>query len=366
VSEKQRYRAAPSTPRLGSPTLPRPTLVAAATSEDFMTAAYAFDLARRAALVSWLLTAATTSWAQSGPGGYPDKPVRLVVPAAPGSLTDPVARVVADEMKRRTGQAWTVDNRPGAGGVIGSADVARAASDGYTLLLSANNLLISPAMYRNVPYKVAEAFTPIGLVARADNLLVASSKTGWRGLADLVAAAKQNSGGLDYTSPLIGSAAHLTVELFRTEAALRLNHIPYKDAGQGTSDTLAGRIPVNIMGKSTALPFIRKGELVALAFTGASRAPELPDVPTFAEAGYPKVHLGLWFGLFGPAGMAPAQVDYLSRELAAALKSPEVVKRLADLGVDPLDGVAKTLADAVQREEPIYRKVVNDAGIKAE
>jgi tripartite-type tricarboxylate transporter receptor subunit TctC len=120
------------------------------------------------------------------------------------------------------------------------------------------------------------------------------------------------------------------------------------------------------MGKSTALPFIRKGELVALAFTGATRAPELPNVPTFAEAGYPKVHQGLWFGLFGPARMAPAQVEYLSRELAAALKSPELVKRLADLGIDPLDGATKTLADAVQREEPIYRRVVSDAGIKAD
>ena len=188
--------------------------------------------------------------------------------------------------------------------------------------------------------------------------------SGLRSLQDLVATAKATPGGLDYTSPLIGSAAHLTVELFRTTAALPLNHIPHKDAGQGTADTLAGRIPINIMGKSTALPFIRKGDLVPLAFTGAARAPELPNVPTFAEAGYPKVHLGLWFGLFGPARMSPAQVDYLSRELAAALKSPEVVKRLADLGVDPLDGATKALADAVQREEPIYRKVVNDAGIK--
>lgn len=331
-----------------------------------MSVAIAPHLVRRAAVGAVLALAALGALAQAGPGGYPDKPVRLVVPAAPGSLTDPVARVVADEMKRRTGQAWTVDNKPGAGGVIGSAEVARAPADGYTLLLSANNLLISPAMYRNVPYKVGEAFTPIGLVARADNLLVASASTGWRSLADLVAAAKARSGGLDYTSPLIGSAAHLTVELFRSEAGLQLNHIPYKDAGQGTADTLAGRIPINIMGKSTALPFIRKGELVALAFTGATRAPELPNVPTFAEAGYPKVHLGLWFGLLGPAKMPQAQVDYLSRELAAALKSPEVLKRLADLGVDPLDGVARTLADTMLREEPVYRKVVLDAGIKAD
>lgn len=308
----------------------------------------------------------TAAHAQQAPAAYPDRAVRLVVPANPGSLTDPVARVLAEEMKRRTGQPWSVDNRPGAGGIIGSDVVARAASDGYTLLFSANNLLISPAMYRNVPYKVSEAFTPIGLVARADNLLVASAKTGWRGMADLLAAARKSADGVDYTSPLIGSAAHLTVELFRTEAGIRLNHIPHKDAGQGTADTLAGRIPVNIMGKSTALPFIRKGELVALAYTGDRRAPELPDVPTFAEAGYPKVHLGLWFALLGPAGMPPAQVAYLSRELQAALQSPELRKRLGDLGIEPLDGRPDTLAQTMAREEPVYRKVVLDAGIKVD
>lgn len=313
-----------------------------------------------------LAFACSLALAQGGPGGYPDRAIRLVVPAAAGSLTDPVARVIADEMRRRTGQAWAVDNRPGAGGLIGAEIVARATPDGYTLLLSANNLLISPAMYKSVPFKVLEAFTPVGLVARADNLLVASAKTGWRTVADLVAAARASSGGVDYTSPLIGSAAHLTVELFRSEAGIRLNHIAHKDAGQGTADTLAGRIPVNIMGKSTALPFIRKGELVALAFTGERRAPELPEVPTFREAGYPRVHLGLWFALLGPAKLAQAQVDYLSRELVAALKTPELLKRYADLGVDPLDGLPRTLAETMAREEPIYRKVVNDAGIRAD
>jgi tripartite-type tricarboxylate transporter receptor subunit TctC len=313
-----------------------------------------------------LVFACSLALAQGGPGGYPDRAIRLVVPAAAGSLTDPVARVIADEMRRRTGQPWAVDNRPGAGGLIGAEIVARATPDGYTLLLSANNLLISPAMYKSVPFKVLEAFTPVGLVARADNLLVASAKTGWRTVADLVAAARASSGGVDYTSPLIGSAAHLTVELFRSEAGIRLNHIAHKDAGQGTADTLAGRIPVNIMGKSTALPFIRKGELVALAFTGERRAPELPEVPTFREAGYPRVHLGLWFALLGPAKLPQAQVDYLSRELVAALKTPELLKRYADLGVDPLDGLPRTLAETMAREEPIYRKVVNDAGIRAD
>lgn len=309
---------------------------------------------------------ATAATAETGPGGYPSRPVKLVVPAAQGSLTDPVARVIAEEMKRRTGQPWIVENRPGAGGIIGSDAVARSEADGYTLLFSANNLLISPAMYSNVPYKVREAFAPIGMVSRADNLLVSASSAGYRNLADLVAAAKKAPSGIDYTSPLIGSAAHLTVELFKREAGIPLNHIPYKDSSQGMSDTLAGRIPVNIMGKSTAMQYLNTKQLVGLAYTGSKRVPEFPDVPTFAEAGYPGVHLGLWFALLGPAKMPAAQIDYLSRQLAEALKAPEVVKRFSDLGVDPLDGSKKTLADAMEREEPIYRKVVLDAGIKAD
>lgn len=317
-------------------------------------------------LSGFAIAFASTAAAQSGPGGYPNRPVKLVVPAAQGSLTDPVARVIADAMKARTGQPWIVENRPGAGGIIGSEAVARSEPDGYTLLFTANNFLISPAMYKNVPYKVQESFSPIAMIARADNLLVSNADAGFKTLADLVAAAKKSQSGIDYTSPLIGSAAHLTVELFKREAAIPLNHVPYKDSSQGMSDTLAGRIPVNIMGKSTALQYIQTNKLTGLAYTGVKRAPELPDVPTFAEAGYPGVHLGLWFALFGPANMPAAQVDYLSREIAEALKSPEVIKRFADLGVDPLDGGTKTLSDAVTREEPIYRKVVAEAGISAD
>lgn len=313
-----------------------------------------------------LLLLASAAAAEQGPGGYPSRTVKIIVPAAQGSLTDPVARVVADEMKRVTGQPWIVENRPGAGGILGSEAVARSEPDGYTLLFTANNILISPAMYKNVPYKVREAFAPISMVARADNLLVVAASTGYRNLGDLVAGAKKSPSGIDFTSPLIGSAAHLTVELFKREAGIPMNHIPYKDSSQGTSDTLAGRVPVNIMGTSTAMQYIASKQLVGLAYTGSQRMPQLPDVPTFAEAGYPAVQIGLWFALFGPAQMPAGQVDYLSRQIAEALKSPVMVKRLADLGVNPLDGSTKALADAVEREEPVYRKIVQDAGIKAD
>jgi tripartite-type tricarboxylate transporter receptor subunit TctC len=308
---------------------------------------------------------AAPSLAQSGPGGFPSKPVRVIVPAAAGSLTDPVARIIVDELGRRTGQSWLIDNRPGAGGMIGAEAAARSAPDGYTLLFSANALIITPSLYpATARYKTAEDFTPISLAARADNLLVASSASGIKSIQELVAKAKATPGGLDYTSPLIGSAAHLTVELFRTTAGIPLNHVAYKDASQGTGDTLSGRIPVNVMGISTALPHIRAGKIVPLAWTGAKRAPELPDTPTFAEAGYPQVHLGLWFGFFGPAKIPAELVIYLNQQINAALKAPAVTEKLGGMRIEAVGSTPQELAALVAREEPVYAKVVREAGLK--
>jgi tripartite-type tricarboxylate transporter receptor subunit TctC len=303
--------------------------------------------------------------AQGGPGGYPNKPVRVVVPAAAGSLTDPVARIITEELARRTGQPWVIDNRPGAGGMIGAEAAAHSAPDGYTLLFSANALIITPSLYpATARYKTAVDFTPISLAARADNLLVASASSGIRSIQDLVATAKLTPGGLNYASPLLGSAAHLTVELFRTTAGIPLNHVAYKDATQGTSDTLSGRIPINIMGISTALPHIRAGKLVPLAWTGAKRAPELPDTPTFAEAGYPQVHLGLWFGYFGPAKLPAELVAYLNQQVNAALKAPAVAEKLGGMRIEPVGSTSRGLAELIAREEPVYAKVVREAGLK--
>ena len=322
---------------------------------------------RSGLLLSVGMLVAGAALAQGGPGGYPTKPVRVVIPAAAGSLTDPVGRIVTEELARRTGQAWVIDNRPGAGGMIGSENVARSAADGYSLLFTANNFIITPSLYpTTIRYKVTEDFTPIGLVGRADNLLVASAAAGVKNIQELVAAARRAPSGLDYTSPLLGSAAHLTVELFRSSAGIKLNHIAYKDATQGTSDTLSGRIPVNIMGISTALPHIRAGKLVPLAWTGPKRASQLPDTPTFVEAGFKDVHLGLWFGYFGPAKMPAAQVGWLNQQIAAALKHPATVEKLAGIGIEPIIASADALGEMVAREQPVYAKVVADAGLKLE
>ncbi len=304
--------------------------------------------------------------APGGPGGYPNRTVRVIVPAAAGSLTDPVARVIAEDMAHRTGQAWVVDNRAGAGGIIGTEATARAAPDGYTLMLTANNFIITPALYGNVPYKVPADFTSIGLVGRGDNLLVASTASGIRNLADLVTRAKASPVPLNYTSPLLGSAAHLTVELFKHSAGIQLNHVAYKDSGQGTTDTMSGVIQVNVMGIVTALPYIRSGKLVPLAWTGATRSADLPDVPTFVEAGYKDVHMGLWFALVGPAKMPPDQVAWLNRQLNLSLTSPAVLDRLGALRIAPTPAPVQALNQVIAAELPVYTKLVAETGIKLE
>ncbi|MFM9969315.1 MAG: Bug family tripartite tricarboxylate transporter substrate binding protein [Burkholderiales bacterium] len=308
---------------------------------------------------------ATLAIAQQGPGGYPNKAVRVVLPAAPGSLTDPVGRIVTEELAKRTGQPWVIENRPGAGGIIGSDNVAKSAPDGYSLLFTANNFIITPALYSGtVPYKVQEDFTPIGLAARADNLLVASRASGINSIQELVAAAKKAPKGLDYTSPLLGSAAHLTVELFKRVAGIPLNHVAYKDASQGTTDTLSGQIAVNIMGVSTALPHIQAGKLAPLAWTGEKRLASLPNTPTFVEAGFREVHMGLWFGYFGPAKMPAPLVSYINEQLNAALRSAAVTERLGKLTIETLPGTPATLAETLKRETPVYARIAADTGLK--
>jgi tripartite-type tricarboxylate transporter receptor subunit TctC len=304
------------------------------------------------------------TWAQSGPGGYPNRPVRVIVPAGPGSLTDPVARIVAEDMGRRTGQNWVVENRAGAGGIIGTDTTAKAAPDGYTLMVTANNFIITPSLYRNVTYKVPGDFTLIGMVGRGENLLVASAASGIRDIADLVARATAGRAPINYTSPLIGSAAHLTVELFKRNAGIALNHVAYSNSGQGVTDTVAGLIPVTVMGISTALPYIQSGKLVPLAWTGSQRAPELPNTLTFVEAGFKDVHMGLWFALVGPAGLSPDVGNWLNAQLNASLRSPVVLDRMNLLRITPLPGSVADLTNLIAAELPQYQKLAADTGLR--
>ncbi|MEI6321215.1 MAG: tripartite tricarboxylate transporter substrate-binding protein [Pseudomonadota bacterium] len=296
---------------------------------------------------------------------WPVKPVRVVVPAGAGGAADILARTLAEPMGGAFSTSFIVDNRPGAGGVIGSEIVARAPGDGYTLMVSSNTLIIAPSLYR-VSYDVQRDFTAIGSIASAPNLLVASPELKVKTLAELIALARRTSGGLAYGSPAVGSAAHLTVELLARAAGIELVHVPFKSPQQAMIETISGRIPLTVAGVSNALPHLQGGKLVAIANMGAARSRLVPDVPTPAESGIKGVDLVLWFGMFAPASTPSALVARINQQLNAALKSPSTQARLESLGFDPAVGTPAQFNDQVQREEPIFARVVRDSGIKAD
>ena len=317
--------------------------------------------------VVWL---ATLLWATAAPAqspAYPVKPVRVVVPAGPGSTADLLVRIIAERIGQPPRQPWVIDSRPGAGGMIGADVVAKSAADGYTLLFTANNFIIAPSLFpTRVPYNVTRDFVPVGLVAAADNLIVAAAGAGIGSVASLIQAAKRAPAGLDYSSPLLGSAAHLTMEMLGRNAGIKLTHVPFKEAQQAVAETLAGRIPVTITGIAAASGHIKAGRLVAIAVTGARRSAFLPEVPTLTEAGVPGVDVALWFALYAPAGTPATIVDWLSRELNAALKAGDVRERLAAQSFDPMGGTPAELAAVMRRQQPEFAKVISEAGIKVD
>jgi tripartite-type tricarboxylate transporter receptor subunit TctC len=296
---------------------------------------------------------------------WPVKPVRVVVPAGAGGAADILARMLAEPMGAAFSTSFIVDNRPGAGGVIGSEIVARAPGDGYTLMVSSNTLIIAPSLYK-VSYDVQRDFTAIGSIATAPNLLVASPELKVKTLAELIALTRRTSGGLAYGSPAVGSAAHLTVELLARAAGIELVHVPFKSPQQAMIETISGRIPLTVAGVSNALPHLQGGKLVAIANMGAGRSRLVPDVPTPAESGIKGVDLVLWFGMFAPASTPSALVARINQQLNAALGSPATLARLESLGFDPAAGTPAKFNDQVRREEPMFARVVRDSGIKAD
>ena len=307
-----------------------------------------------------LLSVLTGIW--SGPlhAEAPDTalaPVKLVVPAAPGSLTDPVARVVSQGMSRKDGRRWVVENHPGAGGAIAFRAIANAKTDGSVLMLTANNFAILPALDKNKTPSFAREFSVIGMVGRSENLLVASPASRTRDIDELIAKSKGNASPLTYTSPLPGSAAHLTMELLRRSVQINLVHVPYTNPSLGVANTVAGIIDLNMIGIRTAIPLVRTGKLVPLAWTGHQRSPELPDVPTFAEAGIKDASLSVWFALVGPARIPAGKIAHLNAQLQAVLSEPDVLSQLAALFVDPWPGKPEEAAATVAGDFSIYRNL---------
>ena len=264
---------------------------------------------------------------------WPRKPIRVVVTSPVGSTPDVLARAVGAKLSATMKQPVVIDVRLGAGGNVGYENVAKSPPDGYSLTLAGNSLLINPSLYKNLSYDVLKDFVAISYVAGSQNVLVVHPSVEARNIAELIALAKKRPGDLSFGSAGSGTPLHLAGEMFNLQAGVRLVHVPYKGSSFATTDLLAGRIQAVFSGVVSFIPQIKAGKLRALAVTGATRSPLMPEVPTFAEAGMPRYDIEVWFGLYGPAGMPADIVARLNEELASAMQDPELVARLNGLGL---------------------------------
>jgi tripartite-type tricarboxylate transporter receptor subunit TctC len=306
---------------------------------------------------------AGTAGAQ-GPA-YPVKPVRIVVPSSPGGGTDILARIVAQKLSESLGQQFVVENRPGAGQIIGIESVARSAPDGYTLLMAASAIVINEVLYAKPPYDTLRDFAPVTQGASLPNILVAHPALPVKSVRELVAFAKLHPGQLNYSSAGSGTSPHMSMELFRTMAGIAITHIPYKGSGPATTDLLAGQVQLSMPNVLTALPHIKAAKLRALGVTSGKRASGLPDIPAIAETvpGYEAIQ---WYGLLAPAGTPRDIVNKVQAETAKVLFLPEVKERLSADGAEPVGNRPDEFAAYIRAEFAKWGRVVKSAGVKLE
>jgi len=297
---------------------------------------------------------------------YPDHPIRFIVPFTAGSGTDIVARTVSEPMSRALGQPIVIENRPGAGGTLGAAVVAKSPPDGYTFLIHSAGHVANPSIYSNLPYDTEKDLACVTPLASLPNVLIVSPAKGWKSVKDLVDDARANPGKLNYASAGVGSATHMNAEIFRGSAKFDAVHVPFKGTPEAMTETATGRVDFFFAPLSSALPLIKEGRLQALAVGTPQRSPVLPNVPTTLEAGYPKSEYIFWVAMLAPAGTPKAILDRVNAEALRALASPEVKERLAVLGADPMP-MAPGACDAfLHAEVARMREVVKAAGLKAQ
>jgi tripartite-type tricarboxylate transporter receptor subunit TctC len=288
------------------------------------------------------------------------------VPSSPGGGTDITARIIAPKLSEYLGQQVVVENRAGAGTMIGGEVVARAASDGYTLLMGISTLAINPAMYKRVPYDALKDFAPISQVVSLPNTLVSHPSVPVKSVKELIALGRAHPGQINFASAGIGTSPHLSMELFLVMAKLKMMHVPYKGSGQGVVDVLAGHIALMMPSILTALPYAKDGRLRALGVTSAKRAPGAPDIPTIAEAGVPGYEATQWFGVLAPAGTSRDIVNRLHKEIVRVLQAPEIRQRLSADGADPVGSTPQEFAAYLRSETAKWADVIRSAGIKPE
>jgi len=313
------------------------------------------------------LAAATLSVSAFAQSGYPNKPIRMVVPYAAGGVSDIMGRALAQKLGELIGQPMIVENRAGAAGALGTDATAKSAPDGYTIVLSSlTAYAIAPNMNKSVTYDPVKDFSAIGGVAIAPNILTVNASAPFQTLKELVAYAKANPGKLTFGSSGVGSIGHLSGEVLRTSVGAEMLHVPYKSAGVAYPDMFAGNVSMVFDTLPSAIQHIRSGKAKPIAVLSDKRAPVLPEVPTFAEAGFPEATLRFWFGLHGPANLPAPVVQKLNETLNMALAAPDLRERFSTLGADPYPTTPQQLTDLVRADMDKLAKTIKAAGIQRE
>lgn len=298
---------------------------------------------------------------------FPNKPIRLIVPFSPGGVTDTSGRLIADQLSKRLGQQIIVENKPGASGNIGSALVATAEPDGYTLVLGFDGtMVINPHIFQSIPFDTIKDFAPVGKIGDTILVLVAYPKFEAQTLQEIIALSKQPGKTVTFGSSGVGSPQHVGIELLNQRTGAKLMHIPYKGGGQAMIDVQGGNIPLVYTAIAGAYAHIKNGRLNAVAVSSKDRAPSLPDVPTFIESGIPDFVVSGWVGVFAPAKTPRPVVEFLNRELNAVLQTPEVKAKLDTLGIEATPGSPEQFAREIKSDFDRYGVVIKAAGIKAD
>lgn len=322
---------------------------------------FCVSLARSAVAAVMALTVSAPISAQP----YPSKPVKIIVGFAPGGGNDIIARFIAQRLSSSMGQQFIVENKPGAGGAIGTAAGVNSPPDGYTLTLVSASYTVHPSVYK-LKFDPITDITPIIQISQGPFLIVVHPSVPAKTTQELIALAKSRPGKLNFATPGQGGITHLATELFATRAGIKMNHVPYKGTGPALTDTIAGQTDLYFSTTAAAMPHVKSGRLRALAVTTSKRLPSAPDIPTVAESGVPGYEAIQWHGLIGPKGLPRPIVDRINAEVSKLLEQKEAAEHLQNDGVSPAGGTPEQFLATIEKEISIWRKVVNDVGINAE
>lgn len=320
-------------------------------------------ISRRGTLIAALATLAAAPVPTVAQTSWPSRPVRVIVPYPGGGTTDVTTRTVFNVLQGKLGQPFVVENRPGATGAIGMEAGARSDPDGYTFVVAADSAIFQPFLRPELPYHPLRDFTPVSVMVQQPVVVAVHPSLEVKTLAELVDLARSQPDGLNYVTAGIASTHHLTASLFSKRAGIRMTHIPYRGGGQAINDLVAGQVRVAFLGSAPIVPQARAGRLTMLAVSSGSRSPNLPDVPTIAEQGYPGFDQPQWFGLLAPAGVPPAITARLQAEVVAALALPQVQRVLSDAALDPVGSTAEAFRERITAEATIWADAARSLGV---